>query len=387
VNQSALINHRPPRRALTVLASLTAAMLVAGPCLLVAGCSGSAARATAAADASSIAAAPPAELKPATPQDGGPGLKLLQQAVQAVSVVSYQGVEMVSSSGVNGNTTLVANVWHRSGGSTVIQSGSDGAATPTQARAVSVSDDTDPQAPEGVLGLTSQLVALLGSNYDVAYLGASSADNRAALLVEATREDGSLAARFWLDSATKLPLRREVFDSRAHLIGEDVFINLTIGSSGSTAPVVTSASAVRQLTAVDVTQMRADGWPVPGQLPGKLALFEAGETSTSSGTVLDLGYSDGLFVVSIFLQRGDLAPQLTGYQKVTLDGRTVYTGQPDQRSVTWSGQGFVYTVMADAPAATLDKAVDALPYDAPPGFWGRLSNGFTRLAHLANPFR
>jgi sigma-E factor negative regulatory protein RseB len=375
---------RLSRRSLT---SLAAIVLVAGPGLLVAGCTSRVTRAAVASDASLAADAPPALLRPSSPQYSSPGLKLLQQAVQAVSDVSYQGVEMVSSSGVNGNTTLVASVWHRSGGSTVIQSGSDGAATPTQARAVSVSDDTDPQAPEGVLGLTSQLVALLGSNYDLAYLGASSADNRAALLVEATREDGSLAARFWLDSATKLPLRREVFDSSAHLIGEDVFTNLAIGSSGSTVPVVTSASAVGQLTAVDVTQMRSRGWPVPGELPGNLALFEAGETDTSSGTVLDLGYSDGLFVVSIFVQRGDLAPKLAGYQKTTLDGRIVYTGQLDQRSVTWSGQGFVYTVMADAPSATLKKAVGALPYNAPPGFWGRLSNGFSRLARLANPFR
>ena len=178
-----------------------------------------------------------------------------------------------------------------------------------------------------------------------------------------------------------------MFDSGSHLIGEDVFIDFTVGSSAATAPATTSASAVQQLTAVDVTQMRARGWPVPGQLPGQLTLFEAGETSTRSGTVLDLGYSDGLFVVSIFVQRGALAPQLTGYQKITLDGRDVYAGQPDDRSVTWASQGFVFTVMADAPAATLDKAVDALPYDTPPGFWGRLANGFGRLAHLANPFR
>ncbi len=102
--------------------------------------------------------------------------------------------------------------------------------------------------------------------------------------------------------------------------------------------------------------------------------------------MLDLGYSDGLFAVSIFVQRGGLAPKLAGYQKITLDGRDVYADQPDQRSVTWAGQGFVFTVMADAPSATLDQAVDALPYDAPRGFWGRLSNGFTRLARLANPF-
>ena len=71
----------------------------------------------------------------------------------------------------------------------------------------------------------------------------------------------------------------------------------------------------------------------------------------------------------------------------TRSASIVVTDCPDRwRSVTWSGQGFVFTVMADAPSATLDQAVAALPYDAPRGFWGRLSNGFTRLARLANPF-
>lgn len=373
------MNHPPRRRSLTwlaPLASVAAVVFVAGPCLLVSGCTDRPARGTAASDG------PAAELKPSPPQDGGPGLKLLQEAASAGSNVSYQGVEMVSSMGVNGNSTVVANVWHRSGGDTLVQSAAAG--TMASAAPVGVSDDTDSQTPEGVLGLTGQLVDLLGSNYDLAYTGTSSADNRPALMVEAVREDGSLAARFWLDSATKLPLRREVFDARAHLVGEDVFINLTVGSAVA-EPAATSAVA-QQLTAVDVTQLRARGWPVPGQLPGRLTLFEAGQTSTSSGTVLDLCYSDGLFAVSIFVQRGDLAPKLAGYQKITLDGRDVYADQPDHHSVTWAGQGFVFTVMADAPSATLDQAVDALPYDPPRGFWGRLSHGFTRLAQLANPF-
>jgi sigma-E factor negative regulatory protein RseB len=376
------VNHHPRRLSagwLAPLASVAAIVFVAGPCLLVSGCTDRPARGTAATDG------PAAELKPSAPQDGGPGLKLLQEAALAGSNVSYQGVEMVSSMGVNGNSTVVANVWHRSGGDTLVQSAAAGTAgTMVSAAPVGVSDDTDSQAPEGVLGLTGQLVALLGSNYDLAYTGTSSADNRPALMVEAVREDGSLAARFWLDSVTKLPLRREVFDAKAHLVGEDVFINLTVGSA--VAEPAATATAAQQLTAVDVTQMRTRGWPVPGQLPGHLTLFEAGETSTSSGTVLDLGYSDGLFAVSIFVQRGGLAPKLAGYQKITLDGRDVYADQPDQRSVTWAGQGFVFTVMADAPSATLDKAVDALPYNAPRGFWGRLSNGFTRLARMANPF-
>jgi sigma-E factor negative regulatory protein RseB len=365
-------------------ASLAALTLLAVPCLLVAGCaSHQTVRDTADASAAAAAAVPPPPLlKPSAPQDGGPGLQLLQQAARAGSNVSYQGVEMVSAMGVNGNSTMVANVWHRSGGDTLVQAASAEPAAPS-----GLSDDTDSQSPEGVLGVTGQLVALLGSNYDLAYTGTTAMDNRPALMVAAVREDGTLAARFWLDSATKLPLRREVFDSRAHLIGEDVFIDLTLGAAAPKPPAAGPARAAQQLTAVDVTQMRDRGWPVPGALPGRLALFEADEATTSSGTVLDLGYSDGLFVVSIFVQRGALTPKLAGYQKITLDGRDVYAGQPDQRSVTWAGHGFVFTVMADAPRATLDKAVETLPYDAPPGFWDRLSKGFGRMATLANPFR
>ena len=338
------------------------------------------------ADTRAAAVPPQPELRPSAPQDGGPGLQLLEQATQAGSNVSYHGVEIVSATGVNGqNSTLVADVWHRSGGDTLVQAIPAGVAG--TAPAESMSDDPDSQTPEGVLGVTGQLVALLGRHYDLAYTGSASADSRPALLVEAVREDGSTAARFWLDAATKLPLRREVFDTRSHLIGEDAFIDLTLGPAALKPPRTVPATTAQQLTAVDVVQMRGHGWPVPNSLPGQLALFEADVATTRSGPVLDLGYSDGLYVVSVFVQRGHLAPKLTGYQKITLDGRIVYAGQPDQRSVTWAGHGFVFTVMADAPRPTLDDAVGTLPYDPPRGFWDRLSNGFGRMVTLANPFR
>ena len=369
------------------LATLAAMMALLAPCLLVTACTRAAAPAAGSREPAPSGSSGPAGLKPSPPRDGGPGLQLLQEAAQAGARVSYQGVEMVSAWGVDGNTTMIADVWHRSGGDTLVQAATAG--TVSQGRQASVSDDTDSQAPEGVLGVTAQLVALLGANYDLAYLGSGSADSRPALVVDAWRENGTLAARYWLDQATKLPLRREVFDASAHLIGEDVFIDLKVGAAAAAAaPAARPApSPGTQLTDVDVSQWRARGWPVPGALPGGLTLFEAGKAATSSGDVLDLGYSDGLFVVSVFVQRGDLPAQLSGWQKITLGGRDVYTGQPDQRSITWAGRGFVFTVMADAPPATLDKAVHTLPYDRPPGFWGRLSRGLHRLASWANPFR
>ncbi len=375
------------------VATVTALLV---PCLLVAACGHSAAPV-----ASSPKLLPPgtggrSALKPGPPRDGGPGLQLLRQAAQAGSRVSYEGVEMVSAWGAAGDTTVIANIWHHSGGDTLVQSagaGAGAASAAQQAGVAAVSEDTNSRAPEGVLGVTGQLVALLSANYDLAYLGQGSADSRPAQVVEARREDGSLAARFWLDQATKLPLRREVYDSGAHLVNEDVFIDLKVGSAAAdTGPAASpaparGATAGTRLTAVDVTRMRARGWPVPAALPGGLSLFAAGAAPTRSGQVLDLGYSDGLFVVSVFMQRGDLPSRLTGWQKITLDGRDVYTGRPDQRSVTWAGRGFVFTIMADAPTATLDQAVDTLPYNKPPGFWKRLSHGFGRLASWVNPFR
>ena len=63
-----------------------------------------------------------------------------------------------------------------------------------------------------------------------------------------------------------------------------------------------------------------------------------------------------------------------------------HVAEPDQRSLTWSGRGTVYTVMADAPAQTVDAVVRALPHDGPTGFWKRMSRGIGRLASWANPF-
>jgi sigma-E factor negative regulatory protein RseB len=103
--------------------------------------------------------------------------------------------------------------------------------------------------------------------------------------------------------------------------------------------------------------------------------------------VLELGYSDGLSVVSVFEQRGDLASGLAGWQKATVDGHVIYVAESDQRSLTWSSHGMVYTVMADAPDQTVDAVVGSLPHDKPPGFWKRMSRGFVRLASWVNPFR
>jgi hypothetical protein len=64
----------------------------------------------------------------------------------------------------------------------------------------------------------------------------------------------------------------------------------------------------------------------------------------------------------------------------------IFVAGPDQRSLTWSIRGMVYTLMADAPTQTVDAVVGVLPHDRPAGFWKRMSRGLVRLASWVNPF-
>ena len=385
---------------------LAAVLAVALPGFLVAACSGQAGTqaqndAVAAARAATggpnagratAGRAPTAGRRPSAVL----AVQLLAQAARAAIVTSYQGEEVVTrwSQGSSGSV-LVSDIWHVSGGQTVTQTLDAGASSSSQPY---LSSDDDGRAPEGVLGVTIPLVQLLETHYIMAYVGAGSADDRTAQVVEARRADGSLAARFWLDDATKLPLEREVFDTAAHVISRDVFINVRFvkqgsASAGSGAPAPASAPADPQglwtdpFSQAQLLALRARGWLVPAQLPGGLSLYTGAETEASAGTVLDLGYSDGLSVISVFEQRGHLPASLAGWQKITVAGHAVFVAEPDQRSLTWSGRGMVYTVVADAPTQTVDAVVGALPHDKPPGFWKRMTRGLVRLASWVNPFR
>jgi sigma-E factor negative regulatory protein RseB len=314
------------------------------------------------------------------------GLQLLQQAAAACEGTSYSGEQIVLWWGPGETSASVVEVWHQPGSVTLVQASPS---APGAAGVVPRTPAAEDQDPDGILGVSDRLLVLLQSHYEVAYAGRSTVAGRTALVVEVRRPGGTLAARFWLDAATKLPLRREIYASGTHMISEDVFVTLELGGrglDGMPAPAATPWTA--QLDQARLATLRASGWPLPGQLPGNLALFAATETSQRSGQVINLSYSDGLAVVSVFVQRGQLAKTMPGWRRITVQGRTVYSVDPDDRSFAWSANGFVYTVIADAPTATVRQVVTALPGNNPkPGFWARMGRGFERLASWLNPLR
>ena len=328
----------------------------------------------------------------------GMGIQLLGESAAASLAASYQGVELLAQWGVAGPDTIVSDVWH-SGGVTVTQTSDAAMLAGTQPY---VSYDADNRSPEGVFGVTKTLVSLLGQHYVAVYQGTGSAIGRPALIVELHRADGSLAARFWLDRQTMVPLRREVFDTSAQLISEEAFVQVQFGtltkpptsaaasaasakaSAGATAatpsgPSWSAVTAPAQLLA----GLNKQGWRLPVSLPGGLPLYSAARSTTAAGQVLDLGYSDGLSVVSLFVQRGTLAQRPAGWQQVSLPGHQVYVAG---HSIIWAGGGFVYTMLADAPPLVVSQVVASLPRNTAPGFFDRIMRGFRRLAAVADPF-
>jgi len=407
--------HPADGRGRQVLA-FTAVLAVAAPGCLISGCSsqpGTADSSGASASVPRVAAARAGAVSSRSlrKRSSPAAMSLMTEAAKAAVVTSYQGEEVDSRWDFGGGTLLVSDIWHVSGGQTWVQTQAAGAGVSTRTGAgvsTQTYESTEPDggSPEGMLGVTATLVRLLEDHYVVGYAGAASADNRPAQVVEAWRGDGSLAALFYLDQATKLPLERRVYDAQAHVINESFFINVQIGKPVSQPrPHALGAAAQNQAQQNQAQQNQArspaawtvpippaklaafgrSGWRVVPVLPKGLTLFTGARTNTPE-PVIDLGYSDGLYVVSLFEQRGKLATKLAGWQRTTVGGRIVYAAGSAQRSLTWSGGGIVYTLIADAPAQTVAAVVDALPYDKPPGFWKRMSRGLARLASLANPF-
>ncbi|GAA4240913.1 hypothetical protein GCM10022254_67610 [Actinomadura meridiana] len=255
--------------------------------------------------------------------------------------------------------------------------------------------------------LTTATLDLLTSNYSVGRAADATVCARRAHVVEARRENGTPAGRFWIDADTGLLLRRELIDATGHPVVASGFneISYTVpskrpapyslgGPRGGTArfpgPAETTGSPGvaaawgERLDRAGIADLRDDGWPVPNDLPGRLALHDV--RRDSGGGAVHLSYSDGLASVSVFVQRGRLDEQaMSGWQRISRHGRTVFHRESLRRWAVSAGDGYVYTVLTDAPLSTADAAAASLPRHTT-SFWARVSRGARRLGSTVNPF-
>jgi sigma-E factor negative regulatory protein RseB len=327
------------------------------------------------------------------------GLSLMTAAVAACRSVSYRGIQIVAWSSRSGSSTYLIDVRHRAGQPLLAESDADADDRARSARMPGPA--LHKVGAIGVLSISATMLSLLRSNYVIEYAGTGSSTSRPARIVAVRRHDGTLAAQFWLDRDTGLPLRREIFDESGRRVSKGAFIDLEIGPSniGSMATPSgqawhayvppTGSTAGSRPGAARVAALRDDGWPVPRKLAGNLALVGVTRTATKAGPVLDASYSDGLSVVSLFIQRGQLSGTLSGWRLARVHGLPVYlteSAEVDEQGLAWSADGFVYTVIADAPPESVAQVITELPHARDIGFWERVMRGIKRMGSWVDPF-
>ncbi|MDQ1687553.1 MAG: hypothetical protein QOK42_528 [Frankiaceae bacterium] len=307
----------------------------------------------------------------------------LERAATAAHALSYVGTQYVSSYSPAGSHSVVLKVRHMAGqGSVVAVASSSGGRT-----SVYASDAALPGVADlAVSGLDGAALRLLQQTYDL-QLDSSGAYP----CVVALRQDGHAAARFWLDPATWLVTRREVYGNDGNVVRTSAFVDLRATSSVQLMTASRSLVAEvgeRRLGLGEVAGLTAAGWIVPRVLPGQLVLYDV--RMHDDGSVVHLGYSDGLSTVSVFEQRGRLDEgAVAGWRRDTVDGADVWwDGSTLPARVVWSARGRVWTVVADASAESVRDVVSELPHEKAPhrGFWARIGHGLSRLLSWLNPF-
>ena len=310
--------------------------------------------------------------------DSPTAISWLKKAAAAPNRVSYHGTQIITAWGPQGASSAMLDIVHAaSQGSEISVVGSSSA--PGAKAFVQRATTTGAAIDGGPL-------TLLQATYQLVYKCCTDTIGRTAVLVEALRDDQTLAARFWIDTATGLLLQRQLFsvDGKT-MVRATVFTELEIEDSeflGHLPPMAPSGVESMGLGTVD--NLRSEGWVCAPELPASLKLYDVHQ-DTSNGS-LQFSYSDGLFNLSLFEQRGALDPAaVAGFGTTDVPGVYQRYGMPSY--VVWSSGGIVYTLIGDLPPDMLGHVVRAFPHDVPVKLTAiqRMGAGLAKIATWLTP--
>jgi sigma-E factor negative regulatory protein RseB len=325
-------------------------------------------------------------------------LQLLRRAALAETATTYQGRKLLGSWSASGDESVLVDVSHVVGRGTRLRVSSAGIE--------SRSGQSGDQEVEDASGeLDQHALSLLTDQYSLRIGTSDRCLGRPATLVEATPVDGgAVAGRFWIDDASGLLLRRELYDTEGHTVRTTAFLDLEVNpapvaalrtqSTAAAAPRSDSGAPAESaddgaLDAAALDRLRDDGWVLPNALPAGMVLYRARAVDVpGGGRAVQLTYSDGLFALSMFTQRGRLdTSKLRNFTPTTVGGARVQSRAGLYRQVVWAGGDTVYTLVTDAPDADLELIVKVLPHTAPSTTMrSRIGRGIDRMGSWINPF-
>ncbi|MDT0331713.1 transcriptional regulator [Nocardiopsis lambiniae] len=319
---------------------------------------------------------PGADETPAVGSDDG--MPVLRRSAEATGAVAYTAVrEMTGESGRGTEPTRLVN---RPGdGVALVPMGEGG-------RPFIVRDSPFKELDE-------RLLSTLERVYAVGDAGITDLDGRPTHTVEAARANGTVAGRFWVDVDTGILVGGSVYEETGRAVFGFRLTDLEPGDDGHwPEEAVTDSPWGDVLSPTEREELREEGWELPEHLTWNLSLVDARGTVHAGHKVVHAVYSDGMSQVSVFSQRGKLEEGHpftfrngsvgtgTGGTGVTPQHDTIFDG--GRHHALWQADGFVYTVLADAPADLTTSAVTALPGPEDSGFWSRVQRGMSRLGFL-----
>lgn len=229
------------------------------------------------------------------------------------------------------------------------------------------------------------LLELLVGKYDLGVTGRGWVADRPSTVVTASI-GGVLAARFWIDDATGLLLRRDLYDDGG-LVRSSQFTSLRVAerSFASHLPPVPGAPSGTSLSMKFAPSLNDQGWSCPEELIGG---YELTNLEQLHGDVVHATYGDGLSTVAIYEQRGHLDPRnLHGFITQEMGGQPLYVRQGLPTVAVWESSGTIYSVVSDAPDEATERVIAHLPHSAgaEPGTVDRVTTGLRKIGSLANP--
>jgi len=342
--------------------------------------------------------AAPATARPASVDAGTDDVTWwLARASAAQSGLAWSGNRLVATWSSGLTTSSLDDVVHEPGRGLTVRA--HAASSGTVAGGGHGQDVTTPDRPDGTPYLEAAAagapapLSLLMSHYDVSLdrPGQVAGRRTHSLLL---RRNGSTAARLWLDDATGLLLRREVYDAAGRTTAAMAYLDVTVGPSPT--PVATTVALAARPGGVDA--IRRSGWVCPagiGSGGSDLVLYDARTLSATEGRtpIMHLTYSDGLSSLSVFEQRGTLDPvAVQGYAVTGSGSRRMHVRRGLPTQAVWQSGPTVVTVVSDAPTGQLAAVVAAMPSTPAPttaraGWMATASRAVLRAARWVTPLR
>ncbi|GAB3923669.1 hypothetical protein GCM10011575_01760 [Microlunatus endophyticus] len=314
-------------------------------------------------------------------------VELLQRAEWASARVSYSGIQRVIAP--RDDRTSAADVsidFAPTTGSRVVVRSLTGTA---------VIGGTLP-TPAASRIAANDLISALAARFRLTGDSGGTVLGRPVIRVQAWQRDPALTqpeSVWWIDSATGLVLRQQLYDQTGRLVLAARYTRLAIEPAGPSSPTVrnllagptpaallTRPTTTATFTTASAGELSHQGWFCQAELAGMQLVRLRADAPAEPG-VLHMVYTDGLSTVSVFERRGRLTdPPSASAWDPTL---AAYRADAMVNTATWQSGTDVFTVATDGPTGLRDKVVAALPHDPDAGrtTMGRIRAGWSRVLH------